>query len=516
MAEQAGPSRQDAAVDCLPEVTDARRQTVSNTLVTCTSQAVVLVINIATIAALARLLTPSDYGLVAMVLGAMAFMRPVSDAGLSIATIQTSRLTHAQLSNLFWLNTCLGAGMALILALAAPLLAAFNSEPRLISLTLALSATFLLLGLSVQHMALLKRQMKFRTIAAIEIGSAASGFVAGLSAALMGMGYWSLVVLQLITPAAILVASWLLAGWQPGPPRRSVGTRPLVTLGASLTASSFLWALARGADLILIGRVLGVEALGLYSRAISLVNRPVEQAASPLAAVFVPTLSRLRGNTEVYRRAARDTHALLAFAGLAAAGLLLPIAAPLTAVLLGPQWSAAAPIVAALSLLVVYVPLTLVPGWILSSQGRGRDFLILSCASSTLTVAAFVAGLPYGPVGVALSFSVCALVLLLPITVYIVGGNGGVTRADLAMPPLKQLPAYFIAYAAAAAAIRVADRPAVQIGAAITFVGVVSVAWAFAYPPSRQVGRAIIDIARQSGLIPVNAFARFAQGLGRQ
>src|SRR5687768_17705584 len=161
----------DAAVAHVPDVTDARRQTVSNTLITGTSQGVVLAINIATIAVLARLLTPSDYGLVAMVLGAMAFMRPVSDAGLSIATIQTNRLTHAQLSNLFWLNASLGAGMAFLLALSAPLLATFNGEPRLISLTLALSATFLLLGLTVQHMALLKRQMKFRTIAAIEIRS---------------------------------------------------------------------------------------------------------------------------------------------------------------------------------------------------------------------------------------------------------------------------------------------------------------------------------------------------------
>jgi len=246
------------------------------------------------------------------------------------------------------------------------------------------------------------------------------------------------------------------------------------------------------------------------------INRPLEQAASPLAAVFVPTLSRLRATTDVYRRAARDTHALLAFAGLTGGGFLLPIAVPVTAVLLGPQWTAAAPIVAALSLLVVYVPLTLVPGWILSSQGRGRDFLILSCVTSTLTVAAFVAGLPYGPMGVALAFSVCAVVLLFPITVYIVGATGGVTRADLAMPPLKQLPSYFIAYAAATAAMRVTDNPAVQISAAVTLVGLVSVAWAFAYPPSRQVGRAIIDIGRQSGLIPVNAFARFAQGLGRQ
>ena len=509
-AADTSASSVDAAVGHVPDVTDARRQTVSNTLITGTSQGVVLAINIATIATLARLLTPADYGLIAMVLGAMAFVRPLSDAGLSIATIQTERLTHAQLSNLFWINAVLGAALAALLAAAAPLIASFYQEPRVVSLAFALSLSFILLGLSVQHMALLKRQMKFTSIAGIEIGSAAAGLIAGLATALAGMGYWSLVFVQLAPPTVMIVGSWLVSGWRPGLPRRAVGTRPLVSFGASLTASSFLWALARGGDSVLIGRVLGLEALGLYSRAISLINRPIEQAAAPLASVFVPTLSRLRASPEVFRTAARDTHALLAFLSLTAGGLLLPLAGPITALLLGSQWTAASPIVAALSLLVVYLPMTLVPGWILSSQGRGRDFLLLSCINSVLTLGAYVVGLPFGPVGVALAFSLSSLVLQLPVTVYFVGSTGVVTRADLAVTLIKQAPGYAVAYGAAVVGLRLAPdaAPVLQIALSGILVAIAAMAWAFAYPPSRQVARAMIEIGRQTGMFPSELFGK--------
>jgi polysaccharide transporter, PST family len=511
-AADTSASSVDAAVGHVPDVTDARRQTVSNTLITGTSQGVVLAISIATIATLARLLTPADYGLVAMVLGAMAFVRPLSDAGLSIATIQTERLTHAQLSNLFWINAALGAALAALLAAAAPLIASFYQEPRVVSLAFALSVSFILLGMSVQHMALLKRQMKFTSIAAIEIGSAAAGLIAGLATALAGMGYWSLVFVQLAPPTAMIVGSWLVSGWRPGLPRQGVGTRPLVSFGASLTASSFLWALARGGDSVLIGRVLGLEALGLYSRAISLINRPIEQAAAPLASVFVPTLSRLRTSPEVFRNAARDTHALLAFLSLTAGGLLLPLAGPITALLLGSQWTAASPIVAALSLLVVYLPMTLVPGWILSSQGRGRDFLLLSCINSVLTLGAYVIGLPFGPVGVALAFSLSSLVLQLPVTVYFVGSTGVVTRADLAVTLIKQAPGYAVAYGAAVVGLRLAPdaAPVLQIALSGILVAIAAIAWAFAYPPSRQVARAMIEIGRQTGMFPSELFGKTA------
>ena len=132
---------------------------------------------------LARLLTPQDFGLVAMVTTVIGFFRIFNDAGLSTATVQRESITHAQVSNLFWTNVTLGVTISLILAISAPGIAWFYQEPRLVSITLALSITFLFTTSTVQHMALLKRQMRFKAIALIQVSSVAGGLNRNFAAA---------------------------------------------------------------------------------------------------------------------------------------------------------------------------------------------------------------------------------------------------------------------------------------------------------------------------------------------
>jgi len=142
---------------------------------------------------LARLLTPHDFGLVAMVTTVTSFLRVFKDAGLSIATVQRERITHAQVSNLFWINIAVSILGTLILAASAPVIARFYHNPRLITITLLLSTTFLISGSTIQHQALLKRQMRFKALALIEVGSMAVGVLIGILMALRGYRYWSLV-----------------------------------------------------------------------------------------------------------------------------------------------------------------------------------------------------------------------------------------------------------------------------------------------------------------------------------
>ena len=162
--------------------------------VTGAAQGAQFLLNLAYIMVLARLLVPQDFGLVAMVTTVTGFLRIFQDAGLSTATVQRQEITHAQVSNLFWVNVGRGRCHYSVRGRLAPVIAWFYHEPRLIGITLVLSITFLLASSTVQHVALLNRQMRFGVIAVIDVISMLAGYLTGIGMALWKYGYWSLVV----------------------------------------------------------------------------------------------------------------------------------------------------------------------------------------------------------------------------------------------------------------------------------------------------------------------------------
>src|SRR5262249_42621613 len=154
------------------------------------AQATQFVLMLTSTMILARLLTPQDFGLVAMVTTITGFLRIFNDAGLSTATVQRERITHAQVSNLFWTNVALGGSISLILAILSPVIAWFYREPRLVGLTLVLCMTFVLTSSSVQHLAILKRQMRFKIVALIQVSAAMTGILVGIAMAWIQCGPW--------------------------------------------------------------------------------------------------------------------------------------------------------------------------------------------------------------------------------------------------------------------------------------------------------------------------------------
>ena len=175
------------------------------------AQAAKFAMNLAAAAILARLLNPRDFGLVGMVLGVTAIVNVFKDMGLSRATVQRDQLTQQQVSNLFWINVAFGGLLTAICAGLAPLAAWFYRDARVTGIMLALSLIFVLAGSTVQHQALLSRQMRFRALAVIEVSSLAAGFTSGCVFAWAGIGYWALVAQQVVTTAFGLVMTCLLS-----------------------------------------------------------------------------------------------------------------------------------------------------------------------------------------------------------------------------------------------------------------------------------------------------------------
>src|SRR2546430_12598779 len=175
-------------------------------------------------------------------------------------------------------------------------------EPRLIWITVAMGASFVFGAASAQHEALLRRQMRFKALAAIEMISLAAGICVGIGMALNGFGYWALVAMPIATALANLVAVWTALSWRPGPPRRGSGARTMLHFGASLAGVNLLNYLWRNADNVLIGWHWGAGPLGFYQKAYGLLLLPINQVNSPISGVAVSSLCRVQGDPERLRR----------------------------------------------------------------------------------------------------------------------------------------------------------------------------------------------------------------------
>jgi O-antigen/teichoic acid export membrane protein len=421
-------------------LTNLKQRTISSGFITVASQGLKFVLTMGSTMVLARLLTPQDFGLVAMVTTVTGFLRVFKDLGLSTATIQRETITQAQVSNLFWINVVVSALLTLVVILLAPAVAWFYREPRLVGVTLALSVTFLFSGSTVQHTALLYRQMRFKAVALVEVGSMTVGVVGGISAAWGKFGYWSLVIASVVTEVTAFLLTWSVSSWRPSWPILRSGTRSMVGFGANLTMASFINCISKNIDSMLLGRFYGAYSVGIYSRAMALLLRPLDQILTPVNAVIEPTLARLQGQPERFRRTFLQIYNALVLVGFIITAILIALSRPVTLVLLGPQWEKAAAIFAGFAGLALYAPLASALGFLLVSQGRGRDMLTISVVTNVLVVAGILSGLAFGPVGVAIGGSVAGLFGAIPYIYYKVGRQGPVRTKDLWMVLLKLLP----------------------------------------------------------------------------
>jgi len=473
-----------------------KHRTISSGFVTIASQGMKFVLTLGSTMVLARLLTPRDFGLIAMVTTVTGFLRVFKDFGLSTATVQRETITEAQVSNLFWINVAVSGALSLTVASLAPVVAWFYREPRLVAVTLVLSTTFLFSGSAVQHLALLNRQMRFKEIAVIEVGSMLVGVACGVGMALGNFGYWALVMSSVAMEGAAVVFTWSLSRWRPQWPLFHSGTRSFVRFGVSLTLAGFVNCISKNVDSTLLGRFYGADALGIYSRAMALLIRPLDQFLTPVTTVLESTLARIQGDPERYRRTFLQIYNAMAMVGFVGTGLLLALSRPVTLVLLGAKWEKASVIFAGFAGMALYAPLASALGFLLISQGRGRDLLFVSIISNVAVVAGVAAGLPFGPAGVAIGWSVVCLCCAMPYTYYVVGREGPVHARDLWLVFAKHLPLWFVVIGATWAALQLVKNlhPLLQLLICLPAGLAAAAAVIFSFPYTRQNAFQILDI----------------------
>jgi len=393
---------------------DLKGRFVRGSAITIVGQATRFVIQTVSTVVLARLLTPKDYGLVAMVTAITGFIMVFKDIGLSAATVQKAQTNHQQISTLFWINVAICTIAMLVTAALAPAIAWFYNEPRLTWIGLALSTSFLFVGLSVQHQALLRRQMRFTAIVTRDIAAMLIGAVLAIVLAWRGAVYWSLVAMQVGTAATGAIMLWLVCKWRPGWPVRGAGVRSMLHFGMDITGFNVIHYFARNADKILLGRFYGSYVTGLYSRAYSLFMLPISQIRAPLTAVAMPALSHLQNEPIRYARYYYKLTSILAFITMPLAGFLFVCSESIIRLLLGEKWMDASPIFKILAVGAFIQAVESTRGLTLVSLGMSRKYLKWGVFGSVFFVLTYVVGIPWGARGVALAYVIGEYLIMVP------------------------------------------------------------------------------------------------------
>jgi len=411
---------------------DVVSRSVRGGVVTIGAQGLKIVLQMGAVVLLARLLAPADFGIFAMIAAFLTVLEMFKDMGLSSATVQREEITSREVSTLFWLNTGLGAAVALVLAASAPLLSWFYGEPVLTRIVPAVALAFLFSGLGTQHLALLRRRMRFSVIAVVQVAGDALALAAAVGTAFAGFGIWALVVQRLVWASVTTLGAWIACGWRPTRPARFSEVRGLVAFGGNAMAAMVVANVAGNLDKVLIGWWWGATPLGFFERAQKLQQLPVVNLNTPLTAVALPALSRLVGEPERYRAMYLAVVERMIVLVVPIGGLFIAAGDLIIRLVLGPQWMEATPILAWMGLGALYMPVTYTLSWLYMSQDRTPEMLRAGLVNSGMTIAVLLAGLPFGPTGVAASYAVSGLVLRAPVLFWLATRRGPVSWRDLA------------------------------------------------------------------------------------
>jgi polysaccharide transporter, PST family len=397
---------------------DLRDRSIRGGAVTIGAQVMSYGITLVSVAVLARLLTPEDYGTIAMVVALTGLLNLFREMGLSGATIQWQNLSHGQLSNLFYVNAALGAAVMLATIASAPMVASFYGKPYLVAVTVGLSFSSLFSSLGTQHAALLTRHMRFRALAAVQLSSLLVAFAVAVAVALRGGGYWALVASHVTAALWSTAGFWVLSGFRPDWPRKGTDIRPLLRFGANIAGFDLAYYFRGNVDKILLGRVWGAQALGLYDKAFSLLLLPIAGLRHPLNKVAFPAMSALATDARRYRSYFVQYCALLAFISMPLVAFLYGCSDSVIRLLLGERWSGAAALFRILAIAGFIETVATLRTTVMLSSGFGGRLFLWGLLNSGVTVAAVIAGLPWGARGVAIAYCIGTYAAFHPLLVF--------------------------------------------------------------------------------------------------
>lgn len=391
-----------------------RRAAVRGAGVTVFASAVAFVVQMAATVILARLLTPSDFGIVTMVTTFSLFFSSFGLNGFTEAILQREEITHFLVSNLFWINIAAAAFLTVVFALLGPLIALFYHDPLVVRVVEGMSLTIIAASFSVIHLALLKRALGFTAVAVNAIVARIVSVLVSIGLALAGWGYWSLVAGLVAQQLSISIGAWIQCSWTPSLPRRVPGTAAVVKFALNVYSHFGFYYATGNTDNLLVGWRYNAAALGLYKKAFDLFYLPANQLTSPISSVVIATLSRFNRDRAQYCRYFLAGISFLALVGMGVGADLTLIGRDVIRVVLGPAWDESGRIFVFFGPGIGVMMLYGTQSWIHLSIGRPDRWFRWGVFEFLCTVSLFLIALPWGPRAVALAWTTSYFLLMTP------------------------------------------------------------------------------------------------------
>jgi len=363
---------------------------------------------------LARLLSPREFGLVAMITVITNFASIFAELGFSAALIQRQDVTQEHLSSVFWLNLGAGLLLTLVFIAGAPLIAAFYGEPLLTPLTMFIATNFLISSLKIVQNTLRTKSLDFRTLSIVEISAVGISGAVAIGMAYAGLGVWSLAAQSVILSTVTAVWLWKLGNWRPSLTFSWRAVEGLLGFSLSLFGTKLLNYWVRNIDYLLVGRFLGTTPLGIYNRAYDVMLTPQVGVSRVLSRVMFPSFSVIQEDKRrvrsIFLRMTR-TIALVTFPMMLG---LFAITEPFVLTIFGPKWSEMVPILRLFSLTGMMQSIGTLNGNLYLSQGRADVQFRVGLVLKLIPILGIVIGLRWGVIGVAVGYSFASIILAYP------------------------------------------------------------------------------------------------------
>jgi lipopolysaccharide exporter len=449
-----------------PQAPSLRKQAFSGVRWTTFSAGVKLVLQVAQVVVLARLLAPADFGLMAMVASILAFVQIFTDVGVSNAIIHYQEIDETQLSSLYWLNVGASVVLALIVAAMSPLVAWFYGQEAIQPLLVLAGASLVVVAAGQQIRVVAQKRLAFAALAAVDIPAYSAGFAVAVIAAFAGAGVYSLIfgTLATVVTGTVLLWVFLSKGWRPKLVLNLSGIGVFLRFGAYMIGNNVVGTINSQVDIVMGGRILGADAIGMYSVPKSLSLR-VSQAVNPIVTlVGMPVMAKAQGDGGLLRNVYLQTIRMVASANFPVYTVMGLFAPELVRVLLGEKWTDAATLLQVFAWWGLMRSIGNPVGSLLMAVGKADLSFKWNIVWLFITPPAVWVGSLYGTVGMALAMFAVVAAGFVPNWYFLVrsqcGAKFGEYLVQIAVPLALSAAAGFVGIAAAypfhAAVVRLA------------------------------------------------------------
>ena len=403
-------------------------------------------------AILARLLTPEDFGVVGFATVVVAYLIVIQDLGFGAALIQRRDDIDDAADTVFTLGLLTGSALALITIVGAPTVAAWFGEPRVTPMLRVLALGFVIGAAGNTHVTLLRRHLRFHLRAVPEVGGTAVRGVVAVVCALAGLGPWALIIGHLAGVGTSTILAWVVEPWRPRLRLVRSLVRPLGRFGMPLLGANAVHALVANLDYLIVGKVLGGSALGIYTLAYRLPELLLLGVVAVLNRALFPALAEVQNRPEDLRKGFLATMRYVPMAVVPIGIGLMITAEPIIMVTLGEQWIDAVPVMRVLAAYALASSLMVADGDVYKATGRSGLLARFAALKLALLVPALLIGAQHGLVAVA-SAHLATTVVVKALRAVVAARIIGVRLRDLLAPLRSTLIAAAVLTASAAASM---------------------------------------------------------------